>query len=292
MIPEFIVTWFMEKIWNKIFPKKNENLEIIKTYEERIQKLEKDKEEITQKHGAKEEETKRIVDSIKRRGFSTKRIIETYGKPLNAVFISYASQFEKAPDKNYPVSSHFLKEELQKYNSKYLGGTDVLIPPKNVPKKVKDKASLQKWFEEEILKGRYCKLKVLSLIDLRDKTFWGCYLPYKQKEPRHYMIGEVLKIDDLLTDEEIVNKLSIAQLIRDGDIVWLASRILSDKDLQCLHKNQDFIESSLGNPSLRILTDDKIIPKLTSVLKDYIEKPQELSKAIVEEAKFWESKIK
>jgi len=130
------------------------------------------------------------------------------------------------------------------------------------------------------------------LVDLRDKTFWGTYLPYKQKEPRHFMIGEVLKIDDLLTDEQIVNKLSISRMIIDGDIVWLASTILPPKELDLLHKNQELIETDLGNPSLRELANEEMVGKLNSVLLNYVSNPEEVSKSIVDEAKFWESKIK
>lgn len=146
LIPEFIIKWFMEKIWDKLFPKKNENLEIIKTFEQRIQKLETDKEAMSKKVSEKDVENKQIIDSIKRRGFSTRRVIEKYGKPLNAIFVSYSSQFEKS-DKKYPVSSHFLKDELQKYNSRYLGGTDAIIPPRYVPKDIKNNSDLKNWFD-------------------------------------------------------------------------------------------------------------------------------------------------
>ena len=291
MIPEFIIKWFMEKIWDRIFPKKNENLEIIKIYEEKIQVLEEDKERLSKKKELTDKEIARIIDSIKRSGFSTKRVIETYDKPLNAIFISYASQYEQS-DKKYLTSSHFLRTEFEKYNSRYLGGTDVIIPPKYVPKTIKNREDLQQWFEKEILKGRFCKLKLLALIDLRDKMFCGCYLPYKQKEPHHHTIEEVLRIDDLLTDEEIISKLSIARLIRDGDIVWLASTTLPEKELGIIHENQEKIEAALGNPSLRVLADEKMVQKLTAVLKGYLETPEEISKKIVNEAKFWESRIR
>jgi len=160
MVLELLI-FFLGKVWDWLFPKRNDNLKMITLYGRRIQKLEEDKEELTKKHESKETENRKIIDSIKARGFSTRRIIENYGKPLNAIFISYASQYEKT-ERGSNISSSFIKNELEKYNSKYLGGTDALIPPKNVPPDVKDKKSLQEWFESKILKGRYCKLKILS----------------------------------------------------------------------------------------------------------------------------------
>ena len=98
-------------------------------------------------------------------------------------------------------------------------------------------------------------------------------------------------IEDIFTEEQI-NKISISQIIRDGDIGWLASSILPEKELDNLLKNQKVIEKELGNLSLRELADDNKIAKIKELLTPLINKPQELAKAIVEEAKFWESKLR
>ena len=92
--------------------------------------------------------------------------------PLNAILISYSSQKEVTSGGKLR-ESHFIRSELERYNVKYLGGSDSLIPPSKVPRHIKNGNDLRNWFNSEILKGRYCKLKFLVLLDLRKKTFWN-----------------------------------------------------------------------------------------------------------------------
>ncbi len=72
----------------------------------------------------------------------------------------------------------------------------------------------------------------------------------------------------------------------------MASSFLGEKELNKLIRNQKRIESQLGNPSLRELSDDSIIPRLNEVLSKILSEPNIISNAIVEEAKFWNSKLK
>ena len=295
-----IFGWVIGKLMDNLFSNKKENGELILLRNERL-KLHKKinllesennivNQNLSKEKEIKEQEKKKFVDSLKRRGISTDKLIERYDKPLVAILISYASQKEINSNGSF-VGSSFLKTELKKYNSKYLGGTDALIPPANVPTWIKDQNDLKKWFEQDILKNRHCKIKFLTLIDLKKKTVWGTYLPYKQKKPKHFSIGEVLDIDDIFTEEQI-NKISISQIIRDGDIGWLTSSILSEKELDELLKNQKMIEKKLGNLSLREYADDTKLSKIEDVLKPIISKPQEVAKAIIEEAKYWEQKLR
>lgn len=295
-----IISWIVGKVMDRFFSNKKENEELLLLRNERlklhekINQLQSEKNTITQdltkEKESKEQEKKKFIDFLKRRGISTDKLIERYDKPLMAILISYASQKERNA-KGSCVNSAFLRTELEKYNSKYLGGTDALIPPAKVPTWIKDQNDLKKWFEKDILKNRHCKIKFLTLIDLKKKTIWGKYLPYEQKKPKHFSIGEVLDIEDIFTEEQI-NKISISQIIRDGDIGWLASSILPEKELDELLKNQKIIEKELGNLSLRELADDSQLTKIEEVLKPIISKPQEVAKAIIEEAKYWEQKLK
>jgi hypothetical protein len=292
-----IISWLVGKVMDFFFPKKDENKKLIDILLERegaINRLRKEKDIL--KSRFEEESTKqintkkRIIDSLKRRGLSTEKLIEKYNKPLNAILISYASQKVKT-NKGYLKEDSFIREELKKYGSKYLGGTDAIIPPTRIPKKIKNNEDLRKWFEKKILKERYCKLKFLSLIDLKKKTFWKTYLPYEQKKPKHFSIGDVLKLEDLFNEEDIKN-ISVSEIIKDGDILWLASSLLGEKELDKLVRNQKRIESQLGNPSLRELTSDLMIPRLNKILSKILTKPNEISVAIVEEARFWNNKLK
>lgn len=238
-----IISWVVSKVLDKFFSKKEENNQVAQLLINRISELENQKEKLNndlqkEKESQKNEKIK-IFDALKNRGISTEKLIEKYDKPLMAIIISYASQKEKNKKGSYE-DSPFLRSELERYNSKYLGGTDAIIPPTKVPSWIKNEVDLKNWFEKEILKGRFCKIKFMSLIDLKKKTFWNTYLPYEQKKPKHFSIGEVLKIEDVLTEEQI-NKISLSQIIHDGDIVWLASSCLSGNELELITKNQAII---------------------------------------------------
>jgi hypothetical protein len=272
---------------------KIQNSSLVDKLNERIFELEEDNEGAQKKleKGKKqfEKEKNRIIKSIERKGISTDKLIRKYDKPLNAILISYSSQKNENVNGKI-VTEKFLREELSRFGLKSLGGSDFLIPPSHVPKSIRTRLDLEKWFEHEILKGRYCKIKFLLLIDLNKNSFWKNYLPYTQKKPFHHTIGEVLSIDDIFTENQI-NKIAISDIIKSGDILWLASSFLSEEESEIIQKNQHSIEKQLNNPSLRIIGDDKYKNRLTEVLSEYIENAEEISQKIINEAKYWKKKL-
>lgn len=290
-----ILEWLIGKSLDERFPWlfKN-NLKIIEEYEKRIKgkdvhikKLKERRERGEEKH---KKEKARIIASLKRRGLSTDKLIEKYDKPLNAILISYSSQKTEVRKGSFQ-GSHFIKEELKRYNAKYLGGTESLIPPARVPSWIKDGKDLRRWFKRNILRKKYCKLKLLILIDLKKKAFWDNYLPYSQKHPIHRTIGEVLTVEDLFTEQQI-NRIALSEIIIEGDIAWLTSTILAGEELQKILNNQGLIEKKLGHPPLRKLANDSVRTELTHVLSEFVSNPREVSQAIIEEAKFWNERLK
>jgi len=281
----------LETIFPKIF--KSKTKEIVGIYEHRIEEKNKKIQRLEQIRARQKQryhtEEKRLIGSLKRRSIATEKLIEKYQRPLNTILISYASQYEEINGRTR--KAHFIKEELARYNSKYLGGSDTLIPPTSVPKHLKTQKDLKRWFEREILKGRYCKVKFLVLFDLRRYAFWGTYLPYIQKNPMNHTIGEVLSIEDVFTNEQI-DRLSISEIINSGDIAWLASAVISEKELDIILRNQKGIERAIGNPSLRVLSDNSMKDSLVEVLSKYIENADDVAKAIIDEARFWHGKIR
>ncbi len=281
------IVWFISWKLDQYF-KVRRNQEIAKEYlqglaikdgaiserEKRIIELESQKEK-------EAGEKRQIIEALRRSGISTTRLIERYDKPLNAILISY----------DYQTPAAFIKDELLRYNSKWLGGDVSLIPPSSVPKGIKDRDDLKSWFESEILKDRRCKLKFLILVDLKAKAYWNTYLPNSNVEHIHRSIGEQLDIEDLFTPEQM-RLIALKDIVQSGDIVWLCSRVLSAEELQVVHSNQDNIEEMLGKPTLRELADSSVTGKLASVLGQYVKKPEDVAKAITEEARFWQSVLK
>lgn len=304
-----IFTWVMSKIGETAFGKlvlnqleemfpdlfKNKTKEIVGVYERRIEEKNLEIQRLQEEHAERDRqhltEQERVNQSLKRRSISVEKLIGKYHKPLNAIIISYATQ--KAEIGGRVRDSHFIKDELARFNSKYLGGTDTLIPPRSVPETIKNRVDLEKWFSKEVLKGRYCKLKFLALIDIRDGSFWGSFLPYTQKKPMHFSIGEVLKPEDVFTDEQI-RAIAINDVIQEGDIAWLASTAVSGEELQAILRNQKTIEGKLDRPSLRTLATggeamrDKIIESLEGI----IDSPGNVASAIMEEARFWYERMR
>jgi len=286
-----IISWVVSNILNRFFFRTRKTDQIIEALEGRLAEKDKSIERLRKEQKRRAKERHRIVQALKRSGLSTDKLIDKYDKPLNAILISYATQVEPTT-KGFYRKCKFVQDELKSHNAKSLGGQDFLIPPAKVPKWIKNDKDLQKWFEQEILKGRYCKLKFLILFDLRRKAFWLNYVPYKQKNPWNFTIGEVFSIEDLFTEEQI-SKIALSDIVRSGDIAWLASDILSQDELDIIHKNQSFIEGGLGNPSLRLLSNDSMVITLSAVLNRHgISNPGEVARVIVEEAKFWHSRLR
>ena len=286
-----IVSWITNNILNRVFFRARKPEKIIDTYERRLAEKDKSIEKLTREQRKREKEKLRIFQSLKRSGLPTEKLVERYDRPLNVILISYATQVEPTGT-GYYRPCKFVLEELKRFNAKGLGGADFLIPPAKVPQWIKNKNDLESWFEKEILKGRYCKLRFLILFDLRRKAFWKSYIPYAQIKPFNYTIGEILDIEDLFTEDQIT-RIALDNIIRDGDIVWLASRLLSGSELETIHKNQSNIENKLGNPSLRELSNDRMMNKLSTVLAEFgITTPAEVSQAIIDEAKFWHARLK
>ena len=277
-----IIGWIVSNILNQFFFRARKTGQIIETLEGRLAEKDKSIEQLRREQKRRTKEKHHIVQALKRSGLSTDKLISKYDKPLNAILISYSWQEPKG----------FIKEELARYNSKWLGGDVSLIPPANIPRNIRNVDDLRTWFENEILKGRQCKIKFLILVDLKTKAYWNTYLPDPHIERIHNSIGERLDIEDLFTDEQI-GRIALSDIIRSGDIAWLASHILSADELEIVHKNQSLIEGELGNPSLRLLSDEHITDKLSTILAQHgISNSEEVSKVIVREAKFWHSRLR
>ena len=275
----------MEEMFPRLFPDKN--LKIVREFEDRIERL-------RGKHGAQEKKNEmekvRILSALKRRALSINKLIEKYDKPLNVIFISYSTQKDRGRGGRIQ-EAHFIKGELEKYHAKYLGGTDSVIPPAYVPTWIKDGKDLKRWFSRNILRGRYCKLKLLALVDIKRKAYWDTLLPYKQTHPIHKNIGEVLNVKDLFTEQQI-RRIALGEIIVNGDIAWLASTILVGDELEVILNNQSLIEKELGNPSLRNLATDSGKNDLSRVLSKFIQHPSNVADKIIAEAKFWQEKLK
>ena len=299
LIINAIVSWITANILDRLFRKKTTKevielnnkrlIELLEEREEAISKLEKESKK-------RELESYSLFQSIKKSGLSTEKLIAQYNRPINAILI--CTYFQKIPDGTpYGKDKKFVFEELKRYDRKSLGSGIYLIPPKNVPEKIRDKNDLHEWFDAEVRKDRYCKLKFLLLVDLRKNAYWMNNLPYQPIENpfhrTHRNIGEVLSLEDIFSEEQFAQTTTIARIINNGDIGWLAHKHVSEDILATIRLNQSLIENKLGNPTLRELARGNYQSKLKTVLGEFnIHNPEEVAKSIISEAKFWHSRLK
>ncbi len=301
---ESIIGWFVSKVLDKIisiFSKKkkqeiqnqsfidllieeNRNLkQDVETKNKKIEEALSDKEKT-------EKDYSYVITSLKRKGISKENLVKKYSKPLPIIIFQYANQ--KVDGKNFK----FIKTEIEKnYGSKNLGGALSIIPPSKVPKNLSTRKDLEEWFEKEIYskyQNAKCIISLLAVIDLKN-IYWKKDYDY---ETNYKTIGEVLEIEDIFSIQTISEALALSQIsivdpIIAGDIGFLASRFMNDKDLKKIHDNQQKIEDTLKNPSLKDLATDSMLSNITTALSSYFDNSEEISKQLISEAKFWVERL-
>jgi len=237
----YIISYVVE--FNKS-KKQEDNNKIITLLKEK-EKLSQDlnaKEKAIFEERIKSKEWGVVINSLKNKSLSKENIIKKYTSDLSVILFQFGNQ----KIKNKKVS--FISEELEKkYNAKSLGGSLKLIPPKNVPKHVKNGSDLKKWFDKNIqskYKDSSCVISALGIIDLKN-VYWKTDYPYKV---RYYdTIGNVLGLDDIFESNEISKilskeNISVVEPVLDGDIAFLCSTFLSDKEMKIIYDNQIKIE--------------------------------------------------
>lgn len=284
---------FLEQKFPRLF--RNKTREIIEEYENR---LDAQNEQIAIREaeiGALEVAGRQAVGAqghmaraLKRRSISVEKLLDRYHRPLRAILVTYSAQ-HRTSDNGRVERSAFIRAELERFGARSLGGNVIIVPPRHVPANIKDRAGLKLWFEEEILRGRFCRIN-LALIDLRMSTYWGTYLPYISIRPFHRTIGEVLSADDVFTDEQM-RGIALADVISSGDVAWLASAVVGEDELDIIIRNQATIEESLGRPSLRLLAKDEMHDRLVESLRDFVDEPADIARRIIEEAGFWHGQL-
>lgn len=265
--------------------------------QDRVRKLEAEGEQAAENRrlleAGFENEKQRLMQSLKRSGISTQRLIQKYDKPLKAILISYMTQKVNGPN-GHVIKEKYAQREFLAQGAVSLGGSELIIPPTKFPKSVKTREDMQKWFEQKILKGRYLKLKFMAIVDLREKLYWSNNVPEEPESRRawHHTIGEALNIDELFSEENI-KRIALSDIVKDGDIVWLASSGVSSVELHWLQHNQIRIENVLGNPNLRKLAKGDLKNSIVELLQESFNEDDAaaISNTIITEAKYWQEKL-
>ena len=286
-VVSYILTFFREQ--NKT---ENEKIVDILKEKEQLAKDLSEKEKAIYKERIKNKEWETVISTLKNKSLLKENLIRKYSSSLPIILLQYGNQkVNNKPQK-------CITEELENnYNVKSLGGSLKVIPPSHVPKNVKNGKDLKEWFNKKIqskYKGASCVVSVLAILDLKN-VYWKTDYDFKT---RYYStLGEVLGLDDIFSSEEISKLLSsenisIVEPILDGDIAFLCSTFLTDKEMKIIYKNQELIENEL-NYSLIDFANEDNIPKIKSVLKRYFPNvvANSISERINKEAKYWNNKL-
>lgn len=284
--------------WGELWLVRVQNDRVNDSLRERVKTLEEQREIDNENRRLIESgfntEQNKLLDSLKRRGISTQRLIQKYDKPLRAILISYMKQRVQTSTGEV-VHERYASHEFRAQGAISLGGSELIIPPTKFPENVKTRDDLKEWYEENILKGRYLKLKFLAIIDLREKIYWSNNVPEAGGARggwKHSTIGEALNIDELFS-EEAVNRIALSDIVRDGDIVWLASASVGTDTLHWIQQNQIGIENAIGNPNLRTIAKGDLKNNLIDELKTRLSRDEatEVAEAIITEAQYWQTKL-
>lgn len=217
----------------------------------------------------------RLIESLEREGVSRRELIRKFDQRIPALIINYTSTNK----------DNWLKDVLnEKYDSVGLSGGERVIPPDKVPEKLlTEEMTIDEWIEQELFEGQDDREAVIvhaSLVDLR-YTGW---------EKNTYAYGDTIEqritVTDYLEDEfykldEITNSI---EHIEQGDIGFLASKYVTDEEMERLHENQNDIEKNLGNPSIKELANEDIEEELIRVLKGVVDDPQNVAEGIIFQA--------
>ena len=239
----------------------------------------------------KNQEWENLISILKNKSLLKENLVRKYSNPLPIILFQYVNQ--KINNKAEKFITQKLEEE---YNVKSLGGSLKVIPPNKVPKNIKNGVDLKKWFEKKIqskFKNSSCVISVIAIADLKN-VYWKSDYNFKV---RYYTpLGDALKIDDIFNKNEIPSLLasenvSILDPILSGDLYFLCSQFMVDKELKILKDNQDEIERKISYTSLNELADVKIVNKISNAISKYFRDSDEVAKRINKEAKFWKEKL-
>lgn len=273
----------------------------LKQKEDRIEKRE---QELSNVRGRKEELKERLSDferitrSLKEESLARERLIERYWQPLHAVVICFAEQ-----EDNGEGSGKWLRDLLdEQYNLHNLTGFTTIIPPAEVPSQLKGERNsrdkLSQWIEEDLYseypdaKSTICFASVVDLRNVYSRT------DHKSEDRSHLFstIDEELDLQEIFSGEDFSKLLAsdgvnLSKVIEEGDIPFLASKVITADELDCIHENQEVIEEELGSPNLRAIADEVDVSTMARALSPYVESPDEVASSIKQEAEIWKREL-
>ncbi|WP_336036654.1 hypothetical protein [Halobacterium yunchengense] len=249
--------------------------------------LKEELEETESKKQLKSQRLRNLKQVLDREGIDVDYLVEKYGQPLKAPLL-VLTHFKSENGWNTSEGEQFIRDQLDKLDTKILHGATRVIPPRSIDQDIETRAELEEWFHEEVLGGREnltYKLELFSVIDLRqvfgqDKA--GDDSQFEMNTIDELFDTEpVVPTDDLLSMLARSDRISMEEELREN-IALLAIPYATEEQMRDLISSQSSIQDRLGNLTQIGNTDEQEIERVLG--EHEIEGAKELAEGIKQEA--------
>jgi len=242
---------------------------------------------------------RRVRSSLKEVGISTEDLVKEYDHPLKAMLIF------KFRERISGRKSVVLRDKIRELGFKYIQSGVYVLPPVLTPSSLETREDIGKWFKSAVVDPIGPNLEYVIpfavLIDLRKA--------YSERKAPERAWGRtifgVLGPDELFPPEYIIGTMnrkhiSLEDIIRLGDITFLAAGCLTDSELLKVQENKreliSQIQYTLGTRGINLSEYKKMdSEKLASMLRRFVDDParaRHIAETIVNEAIFWDKFLK
>lgn len=255
--------------------------------------LKEELKETEEKKQIKNQRLRNLKQVLDREGIDADYLIEKYGQPLKAPLL-VLTHFSSKNGWNTEEGERFIRDQLDKLDTKVLHGATRVIPPRSIDQDIETREELEIWFREEVLGGREdltYKLELLSIVDLR-QVFGKDTADDDGGQFEMNTIDELFDTDPVVPTEDLLNilarsdRISMEEELREN-IALLAVPYASEQQMQKLIRYQPRIQNKLGDITQIANTDEN---QIADILDSHdITGARELAGGIKQEANTLES---
>jgi|GEM_PF-6598732 len=212
---------------------------------------------------------KRVLD---REGIDTDYLIKKYGQPLKAPIL-VLTHFTSDKGWNTKEDEQFIRDQLDKLDTKVLHGATRVIPPRSIDQDVDSREELGIWFRDQVLGGRESltyKLELLSIVDL-SQVFGQDNAGDAGGQFEMNTIDELFDTDPVVPTEDLLSilarsdRISMEEELREN-VALLAIPYASEEQMEDIIHHQPSIQRQLGNITQISNTDEE---QIEEILKEH-----------------------
>jgi hypothetical protein len=236
---------------------------------------------------------RRLDHQVEALGVSTDEMLRYYDRPLNAIILL------RTLEKHKKKASLEIRDRLIGLGFVLLHNNVWVLPPSRTPQDLRSQEDIKVWVRNRLTKAlrkdyQYV-MPFVAVVDMR-KVIAERHRVVKQPEAR--TIFTVMDRKDLLPATYIFSYLkkkgfSLEEMIRSGDLIFLASAFADPETLEALKQSQAYATSRIQ----RLMNTDGISlsyiadlheKELGSALDGIVQHPVDVASRLAIEARYWE----